>query len=73
MCALSVSDISYVLCLRDQVFHLRSILEGKRDELPPEFWKLSDLPFSEGNMFQKRSVSSPAPVTMLWPSGLIER
>jgi len=27
----------------------------------------------EGNTFQKRSVSSPAPVTMFWPHGLIDR
>ena len=27
----------------------------------------------EGNMFQKRRVSSPAPVTIFWPHGLIER
>ena len=27
----------------------------------------------DGNMFQKRRVSSPAPVTIFWPHGLIER
>ena len=27
----------------------------------------------DGNMFQKRKVSSPAPVTIFCPQGLIER
>lgn len=52
-----------------------SMLDGNREELPPlpEYEKLSDFPFTDGKTFQKRSVSSPAPVTMLWPSGLIDR
>ena len=32
-----------------------------------------DLLLGGGNTFQKRNVSSPAPVTMDWPSGLIAR
>jgi hypothetical protein len=31
------------------------------------------LALGPGNMFQKRRVSSPAPVTTLWPSGDIAR
>ena len=56
--------------------HLKSALEGKREELPdptmslPQMaWELLDF----GKMFQKRRVSSPAPVTIEDPSGLIAR
>ena len=51
-----------------------SILEGKSEELLPLYdGKLSDFPFTEGNTFQNLKVSSPAPVTMLCPSGDIDR
>ena len=52
--------------MRHDDAHRMSMLEGNREELPlPEYGKLSDLPLTEGNTFQKRRVSSPAPVTML--------
>jgi hypothetical protein len=50
------------------------MFDGNREELPlPEYGKLSDFPLTEGNTFQNLRVSSPAPVTILYPSGLIER
>lgn len=36
-------------------------------------WLASPLVFGPGNTFQKRNVSSPAPVTMVCPSGDMAR
>ena len=49
-----------------------SILEGN-NELDPPNGIVSDFPFNEGKALQKRSVSSPAPVTIFYPSGLIDK
>ena len=67
------------------IFQRKSMFEGKRVEFPlpitfPIFAPL-ELPVSVqpllllhlGNTFQKRRVSSPAPVTIDAPSGLIAR
>jgi len=43
--------------------------KGREEELSKE----QDEDFVLGNTFQKRSVSSPAPVTMVWPSGEMAR
>ena len=49
-----------------------SILEANRLDLwPPDPTPLSF--FKDGNKFQNRRVSSPAPVTMLEPQGLMPR
>ena len=53
-------------------FQRMSMPEGNK-ELDPPKGILSDFPFNDGNALQKRSVSSPAPVTIFCPSGLIER
>ena len=45
---------------------------GKRELLPPPKGE-SDLPFKDGKTLQKRRVSSPAPVTTFWPSGLMDK
>ena len=58
-------------------FHLKSMLEGNRVDVPDPTTSLSPtaprLLLDFGKMFQKRRVSSPAPVTILEPQGLIER
>ena len=70
----SLQDFAQVILviLPDQEvskIHLKSILDGIitdcLDERRPRLML--------GNTFQKRKVSSPAPVTMLCPQGLIER
>ena len=56
--------------------HLKSTLEGKREELPLPTTPAPMAPLlllDFGNTFQKRRVSSPAPVTMDDPSGLIAK
>jgi hypothetical protein len=52
-----------------------SILEGKSELLcPPTPNPRPEFSFLRlGNMFQKRRVSSPAPVTIFEPHGLIDR
>ena len=52
--------------------HRMSMLDGKRELVPPN-GVLSDFPLIDGKTLQKRSVSSPAPVTMFCPSGLIDK
>jgi hypothetical protein len=49
-----------------------SMLEGNKELVPPNE-RLSDFPLREGKTFQNLRVSSPAPVTIFWPSGDIER
>ena len=70
----SLQDFAQVILviLPDQEvskIHLKSMLDGIitdcLDERRPRLML--------GNTFQKRKVSSPAPVTMLCPQGLIER
>ena len=68
------------LCLQITLFlfHLKSTLEGKREEVPEPM--ISLLPQKAprllrdfGKTFQKRRVSSPAPVTIEDPSGLMAK
>jgi|LauGreDrversion4_2_1035121.scaffolds.fasta_scaffold140918_1 hypothetical protein len=49
------------------------MLDGKREDPVPAYGKLSDLDFIEGKTFQNLRVSSPAPVTMVYPSGLMDK
>ena len=49
--------------------HLKSMLDGIMTDCVDESRPLLML----GNTFQKRKVSSPAPVTILYPHGLMER
>ena len=49
-----------------------SMLEGNNELVPPK-GILSDFPFIEGNTLQNLRVSSPAPVTIFYPSGLIDK
>jgi hypothetical protein len=60
--------IKFKCTLYDRVVHLMSREEGNRADAPAERLLLED-----GNTFQNLRVSSPAPVTMLWPSGLKAR
>ena len=59
------------------IAHLKSTFEGNREDVPdpttPLPPKAPRLLRDFGKMFQKRRVSSPAPVTMEEPSGLIAR
>ena len=49
-----------------------SRLEGNKElDLPKGMQSV--FPLRDGNTLQNRSVSSPAPVTIFYPSGLIER
>ena len=50
-----------------------SMLDGNNELDLPNGMLSADFPFTEGNAFQNLSVSSPAPVTIFYPSGLIER
>lgn len=43
------------------------------DGITTDCCELSMPLLSEGKTFQKRRVSSPAPVTMFWPQGEMER
>ena len=70
-----VFHIDFILM---QLVHLKSTWEGKSDEVPEPM--ISLLPQRAprllrdfGKTFQKRSVSSPAPVTIEEPSGLIAK
>ena len=47
-----------------RIYQRMSMLDGNKELVPPNDI-LSDLPFNDGKTFQKRSVSSPAPVTIL--------
>jgi len=49
-----------------------SMFDGKRLERVPDEPTVDSL-LSDGNKFQNLRVSSPAPVTMLEPQGLIPR
>lgn len=56
--------------------HLKSTLEGKRDELPLPTTPAPIAPLlllDFGKTFQNLNVSSPAPVTIDDPSGLIAK
>ena len=58
------------------VNHLKSILDGNNDELPLPITPAPRAPLlllDLGNTFQNLNVSSPAPVTIDEPSGLIAR
>ena len=46
---------------------------SRLDGIITDWVELSMPLLSEGKTFQNLSVSSPAPVTMVWPHGLIER
>ena len=60
---LNAHEMDFVLRGHGIGVHLKSTLEGKREELPYLF----------GKMFQNLRVSSPAPVTIEEPSGLMAR
>ena len=64
-----------VFCLHPQIFaHLDTLhLRSKLDGTMIDGFLLSIPLLMDGNMFQNRSVSSPAPVTIFSPHGLIER
>ena len=47
--------------------------KSRLDGIMSDWVELSMPRLIEGKTFQKRSVSSPAPVTMFWPQGLSER
>jgi hypothetical protein len=49
-----------------------SMLDGNNELVPPN-GMLSLFPFTEGNTFQNLNVSSPAPVTIFCPSGLMDK
>ena len=48
------------------------MLDGNKELEPPDKI-LPALPFKDGKTLQNLSVSSPAPVTIFCPSGLIDR
>lgn len=57
-------------------YHLKSMLEGNNEEFPLPMTPAPSAPLllrDLGNTFQNLRVSSPAPVTMEDPSGLIAR
>ena len=60
-----------------KINHLKSLLLGNRVELPLPTIPLPIGPhlllLALGKMFQKRRVSSPAPVTIELPSGFMAR
>ena len=57
------------------VFHFSLLIQrmSRLDGMITDWVELSMPRLIDGNIFQKRRVSSPAPVTMFWPHGLIDR